>query len=114
MKNIKPAETRAFHLNHFHQQPTTSNQQPTTGNCGILRPVTTQPGVSTGAFGQQFTRESILQDYRTAYRSRQASIIGRKEVLTGKAKFGIFGDGKELAQLAMARVFRTGDIRSGY
>src|SRR5688572_3698327 len=79
-------------------------------NCGILRPVTTQPGVSTGAF----TRESILEDYRTAYRSRQASIIGRKEVLTGKAKFGIFGDGKELAQLAMARVFRAGDIRSGY
>jgi pyruvate/2-oxoglutarate/acetoin dehydrogenase E1 component/TPP-dependent pyruvate/acetoin dehydrogenase alpha subunit len=62
----------------------------------------------------QFTRESILGDYRTAFRSRQASLIGRKEVLTGKAKFGIFGDGKEVAQLAMARAFRRGDWRSGY
>lgn len=62
----------------------------------------------------QFTRESILADYRTAYRSRQASLIGRREVLTGKAKFGIFGDGKEVAQLAMARAFRRGDWRSGY
>jgi pyruvate/2-oxoglutarate/acetoin dehydrogenase E1 component/TPP-dependent pyruvate/acetoin dehydrogenase alpha subunit len=62
----------------------------------------------------QFTRESILEDYRTAFRSRQASILGRREVLTGKAKFGIFGDGKEVAQLAMARAFRKGDWRSGY
>ena len=62
----------------------------------------------------QFTRESILEDYRVAFRSRQASLIGRKEVLTGKAKFGIFGDGKEVAQLAVARAFRKGDWRSGY
>ncbi|PYQ33228.1 MAG: transketolase [Acidobacteria bacterium] len=62
----------------------------------------------------QFTRESIVGDYRVAFRSRQASLIGRKEVLTGKAKFGIFGDGKEVAQLAMARAFRKGDWRSGY
>jgi len=62
----------------------------------------------------QFTRESILEDYRVAFRSRQASLIGRKEVLTGKAKFGIFGDGKEVPQLAMARAFRKGDWRSGY
>jgi 2-oxoisovalerate dehydrogenase E1 component len=62
----------------------------------------------------QFTRESIIDDYRVAVRSRQASIIGRKEVLTGKAKFGIFGDGKEVAQLAWARAFRKGDWRSGY
>lgn len=62
----------------------------------------------------QFTKESILRDYRLAYQSRQASLIGRKEVLTGKAKFGIFGDGKEIAQLAMARAFRKGDFRSGY
>ena len=61
-----------------------------------------------------FTRESIVLDYRVAFRSRQASLIGRKEVLTGKAKFGIFGDGKEVAQLAMARAFRKGDWRSGY
>ncbi|MBL8099914.1 MAG: hypothetical protein JNK81_12075, partial [Anaerolineales bacterium] len=56
----------------------------------------------------------ILQDYRLAYQSRQASIIGRREVLSGKAKFGIFGDGKEIAQLAIARAFRKGDWRSGY
>src|SRR5512136_722216 len=56
----------------------------------------------------------ILKDYRLAYRSRQASLIGRREVLSGKAKFGIFGDGKELPQLAMARVFQKGDFRSGY
>jgi pyruvate/2-oxoglutarate/acetoin dehydrogenase E1 component/TPP-dependent pyruvate/acetoin dehydrogenase alpha subunit len=62
----------------------------------------------------QFTRESIIDDYRTAVRSRQASLIGRREVLTGKAKFGIFGDGKEVAQLAWARAFRKGDWRSGY
>jgi 2-oxoisovalerate dehydrogenase E1 component len=62
----------------------------------------------------QFTRESIIDDYRVAMRSRHASLIGRKEVLTGKAKFGIFGDGKEVAQLAWARAFRKGDWRSGY
>ncbi|HYC61019.1 MAG TPA: thiamine pyrophosphate-dependent enzyme [Thermoanaerobaculia bacterium] len=62
----------------------------------------------------QFTRESIIDDFRVAVRSRHASMIGRKEVLTGKAKFGIFGDGKEVAQLAWARAFRKGDWRSGY
>jgi pyruvate/2-oxoglutarate/acetoin dehydrogenase E1 component/TPP-dependent pyruvate/acetoin dehydrogenase alpha subunit len=62
----------------------------------------------------QFTRESIIDDYRLAVRSRRASEIGRREVLTGKAKFGIFGDGKEIAQLAWARAFRKGDWRSGY
>lgn len=62
----------------------------------------------------QFTRESIIDDYRVAVRSRHASLIGRKEVLTGKAKFGIFGDGKEIPQLAWARAFRRGDWRSGY
>ncbi|MDP9192464.1 MAG: thiamine pyrophosphate-dependent enzyme [Acidobacteriota bacterium] len=62
----------------------------------------------------QFTRESIIDDYRVAVRSRHASVIGRREVLTGKAKFGIFGDGKEVAQLAWARAFRKGDWRSGY
>lgn len=61
-----------------------------------------------------FTREEILKDYKTACESRQASLLGRKEVLTGKAKFGIFGDGKELPQLAMAKVFQPGDFRSGY
>jgi pyruvate/2-oxoglutarate/acetoin dehydrogenase E1 component/TPP-dependent pyruvate/acetoin dehydrogenase alpha subunit len=56
----------------------------------------------------------ILNDFKIAFQSRQASLIGRKEVLTGKAKFGIFGDGKELAQIAMAKAFRHGDFRSGY
>src|SRR4030065_2539957 len=58
--------------------------------------------------------DEIIKDYRLAFRSRQASYIGRREVLSGKAKFGIFGDGKELPQLAMARVFNKGDFRSGY
>lgn len=57
---------------------------------------------------------AILADYRLACESREASLLGRKEVFMGKAKFGIFGDGKELAQLAMAKVFRAGDHRAGY
>ena len=59
-------------------------------------------------------REQILRDYSVAVRSRECSLLGRREVLTGKAKFGIFGDGKELPQLAMARSFKDGDFRSGY
>ena len=59
-------------------------------------------------------RDEVLADYKLAYISRQCSILARKEVLTGKAKFGIFGDGKELAQIAMAKHFRNGDWRSGY
>jgi 2-oxoisovalerate dehydrogenase E1 component len=58
--------------------------------------------------------KEILSDYRLAVESREASLIGRKEVFMGKAKFGIFGDGKEVAQIAMAKVFRKGDFRSGY
>ena len=58
--------------------------------------------------------DEIIADYHLAYRSRQASIIGRREVLSGKAKFGIFGDGKELPQVAMAHFFKKGDWRSGY
>lgn len=59
-------------------------------------------------------RQRLLDDYRLACISREASLLGRKEVLTGKAKFGIFGDGKELAQIAMAKQFKPGDWRSGY
>jgi 2-oxoisovalerate dehydrogenase E1 component len=62
---------------------------------------------------QKYIQE-VLNDYRIATESRKASLLGRREVLTGKAKFGIFGDGKEIPQLAMARVFREGDWRSGY
>ncbi|MFZ5999929.1 MAG: thiamine pyrophosphate-dependent enzyme, partial [Bacteroidota bacterium] len=57
---------------------------------------------------------AVLADFRLACESREASLIGRKEVFMGKAKFGIFGDGKELAQIAMAKVFRDGDFRAGY
>jgi pyruvate/2-oxoglutarate/acetoin dehydrogenase E1 component/TPP-dependent pyruvate/acetoin dehydrogenase alpha subunit len=56
----------------------------------------------------------VINDYKIAFESRQASILGRREVLTGKAKFGIFGDGKEVPQLAMAKAFKNGDWRSGY
>lgn len=68
----------------------------------------------TGVAEQGFRKDRVLSDYRLAYRSRQASLIGRTEVLTGKAKFGIFGDGKEVAQLALAKALRPGDFRSGY
>src|SRR6218665_569212 len=59
-------------------------------------------------------KEEVLKDYELAVTSREASLIGRREVLTGKAKFGIFGDGKELAQIALAKNFKPGDVRSGY
>jgi len=59
-------------------------------------------------------RQQVLRDYRIACESREASVLGRKEVLNGRAKFGIFGDGKEVPQVALARFFRPGDIRSGY
>ncbi len=59
-------------------------------------------------------KQEIINDYKIAFESRQASLLGRKEVLTGKAKFGIFGDGKEVAQIAMAKAFEKGDFRSGY
>ncbi len=58
--------------------------------------------------------DEILKDYRLAYQSRQASVIGRREVFSGRAKFGILGDGQELANIAIARAFRKGDWRSGY
>jgi pyruvate/2-oxoglutarate/acetoin dehydrogenase E1 component/TPP-dependent pyruvate/acetoin dehydrogenase alpha subunit len=59
-------------------------------------------------------REEVLRDYRIAQRSRQVSLIGRREALSGRAKFGIFGGGKEVAQIALAKVFRRGDFRAGY
>ncbi|WP_417799867.1 alpha-ketoacid dehydrogenase subunit alpha/beta [Tenacibaculum sp.] len=62
---------------------------------------------------QDFKNE-VLKDYKTARISRECSLLGRREVLTGKAKFGIFGDGKEVPQLAMAKAFQNGDFRSGY
>ncbi len=59
-------------------------------------------------------KKTILEDYRLVFMSRETSYLGRKEVLTGKAKFGIFGDGKELPQIALAKQFQNGDFRSGY
>lgn len=59
-------------------------------------------------------KNEVLKDYKIATISRECSLLGRKEVLTGKAKFGIFGDGKEVPQLAMAKAFQNGDFRSGY
>jgi len=63
---------------------------------------------------EKLSAAEILNDYRMAYCSRQVSLVGRREVMSGKAKFGIFGGGKELPQLAMARAFQKGDFRSGY
>lgn len=72
------------------------------------------PSKSTTNLSFEDFKESVLDDYRIAVISRECSLLGRREVLTGKAKFGIFGDGKELPQLAWARSFMKGDFRSGY
>ncbi|MDA8020777.1 MAG: thiamine pyrophosphate-dependent enzyme [Thermoanaerobaculia bacterium] len=72
------------------------------------------PGEPAPASQPELDPQEVLEDYRWGWESRHASLIGRREVLTGKAKFGIFGDGKELPQLALARAFRNGDFRSGY
>ncbi len=72
-----------------------------------------KPGTAKEISFEEF-KASILADYRLANISRETSLLGRREVLTGKAKFGIFGDGKEVAQIAWARVFEDGDFRSGY
>ncbi|MCB9146244.1 MAG: transketolase [Anaerolineales bacterium] len=72
------------------------------------------PNKKKGTIALPLEKDEIIKDYRLAYQSRQVSLIGRREVLSGKAKFGIFGDGKEIAQLAIARAFKKGDWRSGY
>ncbi|GAB1470560.1 alpha-ketoacid dehydrogenase subunit alpha/beta [Chloroflexota bacterium] len=72
------------------------------------------PNKKKGTIILPLEKDEIISDYRLAYQSRQASLIGRREVLSGKAKFGIFGDGKEITQLAIARAFQKGDWRSGY
>jgi pyruvate/2-oxoglutarate/acetoin dehydrogenase E1 component/TPP-dependent pyruvate/acetoin dehydrogenase alpha subunit len=72
-------------------------------------PITNQEALSFEAF-----RQSVISDYRVALTSREVSLLGRREVLTGKAKFGIFGDGKEIPQVALAKFFKKGDFRSGY
>ncbi len=76
----------------------------------------TNPAINTDTDKLSFDRfrEEVLNDFRTVCISRETSLLGRKEVLGGKAKFGIFGDGKEVAQVAMAKFFQPGDFRSGY
>jgi pyruvate/2-oxoglutarate/acetoin dehydrogenase E1 component/TPP-dependent pyruvate/acetoin dehydrogenase alpha subunit len=74
-----------------------------------INPNSTQEALSFEAF-----RSSVIADYRVALTSREVSLLGRREVLTGKAKFGIFGDGKEIPQVALAKFFQKGDFRSGY
>ncbi len=78
-----------------------------------MEKITAAPPTSEQLSFEKF-RDEVLQDYRMVCISREASLLGRKEVLTGKAKFGIFGDGKEVAQVAMAKFFKPGDFRSGY
>ena len=73
----------------------------------------TNPDIATSISFNDFKAE-VLNDYKIAVTSRECSLLGRREVLTGKAKFGIFGDGKEVPQLAMAKAFKNGDFRSGY
>ena len=75
--------------------------------------VTTNPMDASELSFEDF-KTIVINDYKIAFESRQASLLGRKEVLTGKAKFGIFGDGKEIPQIAMAKAFKNGDWRSGY
>jgi len=70
--------------------------------------------LSTAELSFDDFKKVVVNDYRIGFESRQASLMGRREVLTGKAKFGIFGDGKEVAQLAMAKAFKKGDWRAGY
>ena len=72
--------------------------------------------ITSSKKGLDFTsfKNQVLSDFKLACESREASLLGRKEVLTGKAKFGIFGDGKELAQIALSKQFQNGDFRSGY
>lgn len=70
--------------------------------------------LSTKELSYEAFRNAVIEDYRIVFESRQASLLGRKEVLTGKAKFGIFGDGKEVPQVALAKFFRPGDHYAGY
>ncbi|MFY7964750.1 MAG: alpha-ketoacid dehydrogenase subunit alpha/beta [Chitinophagaceae bacterium] len=72
------------------------------------------PSYSNDVLSYEAFKSQVLNDYKIAILSRETSLLGRKEVLTGKAKFGIFGDGKELAQIAMSKSFAPGDFRSGY
>jgi len=75
---------------------------------------TASPEPQTDMLSFEGFRNTVIQDYKISLISREVSLLGRREVLTGKAKFGIFGDGKEVAQVALAKYFKNGDFRSGY
>ena len=79
-----------------------------------MEDILTTSALDTARISFEQFKNDVLNDFAIAVESREASLIGRREVLTGKAKFGIFGDGKELAQIAMAKVFKEGDWRAGY
>lgn len=108
MKTASRSSSKSSSKAHNKALKAQSAQQTAAANGHHTNGKHTQPAPQT------FVREEVLREYRIAYQSRQMSLMGRREVLGGKAKFGIFGDGKELPQLAMARVFREGDFRSGY
>jgi pyruvate/2-oxoglutarate/acetoin dehydrogenase E1 component/TPP-dependent pyruvate/acetoin dehydrogenase alpha subunit len=76
--------------------------------------ITTQDAVLQQQLSFDAFKAAVLKDYRIAFESRETSLLGRREVLTGKAKFGIFGDGVEVAQVAVAKFFKLGDFRAGY
>ncbi|MEJ7665528.1 MAG: hypothetical protein WKG07_41385 [Hymenobacter sp.] len=80
----------------------------------LLAPAEARPTTAAPLLSLSLAKTELLNDYRLGWESRHASLAGRREVFMGKAKFGIFGDGKELPQLAMARVFTKGDFRAGY
>jgi len=79
-----------------------------------MEPTTISDAAAQEKLSFDHFRNEVLRDYRICCESRETSLLGRKEVLTGKAKFGIFGDGKEVAQVAMSKFFKNGDFRSGY
>ena len=81
------------------------------GSTGV---VTITSPFEAGTQKHEFNRDAVLRDFRVGWRSRRTSVLARREVMGGQAKFGIFGDGKEVAQLAMAYAFERGDFRSGY
>jgi pyruvate/2-oxoglutarate/acetoin dehydrogenase E1 component/TPP-dependent pyruvate/acetoin dehydrogenase alpha subunit len=95
-------------------RPTSAQQKKRSHQNGHHASSSAERQFSSAPSSYRLTREEALRDYALAHESRHASYIGRREALSGKAKFGIFGDGKETPQLAMAKFFQDGDFRSGY
>ena len=101
-------------MNSEQSNPTLTHDEPTSPLNGSPEQKATNVEKNRQVADLPLTKAEILADYRLAYRSRRASLVGRREVLSGKGKFGIFGDGKEVAQVALTHFFRSGDFRSGY